>query len=185
MNLQCWIVLDIRYWIKLRHFTPRGNLWSVGCKFSTVANHRNIVRSPALMRELWLEMWHDIHPDKKSKFVTKGGVWSSLFSSINVWVCIDIVSIATKSKAWASEGWGLLLGLRESSMCMGWTLWIQVRIFKLYFAKYSLFVYLGHLSPVTTMQICIRGCSPGTELQIEEFYISHPVTLCVIFKVCF
>ncbi|XP_047265265.1 phospholipid--sterol O-acyltransferase isoform X3 [Capsicum annuum] len=35
------------------------------------ANHRNIVRSPALMRELWLEMWHDIHPDKKSKFVTK------------------------------------------------------------------------------------------------------------------
>ncbi|KAI7730168.1 hypothetical protein M8C21_001456 [Ambrosia artemisiifolia] len=36
------------------------------------ANHRNIVRSPILMRELWLEMWHDIHPDKKSKFVTKG-----------------------------------------------------------------------------------------------------------------
>ncbi|KAL8530210.1 hypothetical protein ACS0TY_007317 [Phlomoides rotata] len=35
------------------------------------ANHRNIVRSPALMRELWLEMWHDIHPDKMSKFVTK------------------------------------------------------------------------------------------------------------------
>ncbi|MCD7463116.1 hypothetical protein HAX54_049989 [Datura stramonium] len=35
------------------------------------ANHRNIVRSPALMRELWLEMWHDIHPDKKSNFVTK------------------------------------------------------------------------------------------------------------------
>lgn len=36
------------------------------------ANHRNIVRSPVLMRELWLEMWHDIHPDKKFKFVTKG-----------------------------------------------------------------------------------------------------------------
>ncbi|KAM7501492.1 hypothetical protein LguiB_000396 [Lonicera macranthoides] len=35
------------------------------------ANHRNIVRSPVLMRELWLEMWHDIHPDKKTKFVTK------------------------------------------------------------------------------------------------------------------
>ncbi|KAK6164428.1 hypothetical protein DH2020_001292 [Rehmannia glutinosa] len=35
------------------------------------ANHRNIVRSSVLMRELWLEMWHDIHPDKKSKFVTK------------------------------------------------------------------------------------------------------------------
>ncbi|GAA0166386.1 acyltransferase [Lithospermum erythrorhizon] len=35
------------------------------------ANHRNIVRSPVLMRELWLEMWHDIHPDKRSKFVTK------------------------------------------------------------------------------------------------------------------
>ncbi|GER24952.1 phosphatidylcholine-sterol acyltransferase, partial [Striga asiatica] len=29
------------------------------------ANHRNIVRSAVLMRELWLEMWHDIHPDKK------------------------------------------------------------------------------------------------------------------------
>ncbi|PKA55671.1 Phospholipid--sterol O-acyltransferase [Apostasia shenzhenica] len=35
------------------------------------ANHRNIVRSPVLMRELWLQMWHDIHPDAKSEFVTK------------------------------------------------------------------------------------------------------------------
>ncbi|PWZ23353.1 hypothetical protein Zm00014a_008214 [Zea mays] len=35
------------------------------------ANHRNIVRTPVLMRELWLEMWHDLHPDSKSKFVTK------------------------------------------------------------------------------------------------------------------
>ncbi|XP_047167161.1 phospholipid--sterol O-acyltransferase isoform X2 [Vigna umbellata] len=35
------------------------------------ANHRNIVRSPVLMRELWLEMWHDIHPDAKLEFVTK------------------------------------------------------------------------------------------------------------------
>ncbi|XP_073260735.1 phospholipid--sterol O-acyltransferase isoform X2 [Populus alba] len=35
------------------------------------ASHRNIVRSPALMRELWLQMWHDIHPGAKSKFVTK------------------------------------------------------------------------------------------------------------------
>ncbi|KAL3531204.1 hypothetical protein ACH5RR_010526 [Cinchona calisaya] len=35
-------------------------------------NHRNIVRSSVLMRELWLETWHDSHPDKKSKFVTKG-----------------------------------------------------------------------------------------------------------------
>ncbi|KAK1289697.1 Phospholipid--sterol O-acyltransferase [Acorus calamus] len=36
------------------------------------ANHRNIVRSPVLMRELWLQMWHDIHSDTKEKFVTKG-----------------------------------------------------------------------------------------------------------------
>ncbi|KAH7669763.1 Phospholipid:diacylglycerol acyltransferase protein [Dioscorea alata] len=35
------------------------------------ANHRNIVRLPVFMRELWLQMWHDIHPDAKSKFVTK------------------------------------------------------------------------------------------------------------------
>ncbi|KAF6156226.1 hypothetical protein GIB67_030229 [Kingdonia uniflora] len=35
------------------------------------ASHRNIVRSPVLMRELWLQMWHDIHPGAKSKFVTK------------------------------------------------------------------------------------------------------------------
>ncbi|XP_026660396.1 phospholipid--sterol O-acyltransferase-like isoform X3 [Phoenix dactylifera] len=35
------------------------------------ANHRNLVRSQVLMRELWLQMWHDIHPDAKSKFVTK------------------------------------------------------------------------------------------------------------------
>ncbi|KAE9460748.1 hypothetical protein C3L33_07369, partial [Rhododendron williamsianum] len=34
-------------------------------------NHRNIVKAPVLMRELWLEMWHDIHPDAKSKFVMK------------------------------------------------------------------------------------------------------------------
>lgn len=26
------------------------------------------------MRELWLQMWHDIHPDAKSKFVTKGEI---------------------------------------------------------------------------------------------------------------
>ncbi|XVF81028.1 hypothetical protein PTKIN_Ptkin15bG0123500 [Pterospermum kingtungense] len=36
------------------------------------ANHRNIVRSPVLMRELWLQIWHDIHVDTTSKFVTKG-----------------------------------------------------------------------------------------------------------------
>ncbi|KAI4349359.1 hypothetical protein L6164_009954 [Bauhinia variegata] len=35
------------------------------------ANHRNIVRSPVLMRELWLEIWHDIHPSAKTDFVTK------------------------------------------------------------------------------------------------------------------
>ncbi|CAI8614368.1 unnamed protein product [Vicia faba] len=35
------------------------------------ANHRNIVRSSVLMRELWLEMWRDIHPDARSEFVTK------------------------------------------------------------------------------------------------------------------
>lgn len=35
------------------------------------ANHRNIVRSPILMRELWLQMWHDIHPNTSTKFVTK------------------------------------------------------------------------------------------------------------------
>ncbi|XP_010086771.2 phospholipid--sterol O-acyltransferase, partial [Morus notabilis] len=34
-------------------------------------NHRNIVRSPVLMRELWLQLWHDIHPKATSKFVTK------------------------------------------------------------------------------------------------------------------
>ncbi|KAE8650822.1 phospholipid--sterol O-acyltransferase [Cucumis sativus] len=34
-------------------------------------NHRNIVRSPVLMRELWLQMLHDIHPNAKSSFVTK------------------------------------------------------------------------------------------------------------------
>ncbi|XP_059433222.1 phospholipid--sterol O-acyltransferase isoform X3 [Corylus avellana] len=36
------------------------------------ANHRNIVRSPVLMREVWLQMWHDIHSDAQSNFVTKG-----------------------------------------------------------------------------------------------------------------
>lgn len=36
------------------------------------ANHWNIVKSPVLMRELWLQMWHDIQPVPKNKFVTKG-----------------------------------------------------------------------------------------------------------------
>ncbi|KAL5561966.1 hypothetical protein UlMin_031713 [Ulmus minor] len=35
------------------------------------ASHRNIVRSPVLMRELWLQMWYDIHSDAEPKFVTK------------------------------------------------------------------------------------------------------------------
>ncbi|XVF32348.1 hypothetical protein REPUB_Repub17cG0074100 [Reevesia pubescens] len=35
------------------------------------ANHRNIVRSPVLMRELWLQIWHDIHVDATTNFVTK------------------------------------------------------------------------------------------------------------------
>ncbi|XP_015579288.2 phospholipid--sterol O-acyltransferase isoform X3 [Ricinus communis] len=35
------------------------------------ANHRNIVRSEILMRELWLQIWHDIQSDAKSEFVTK------------------------------------------------------------------------------------------------------------------
>lgn len=34
-------------------------------------NHRNIVQSPVLLRELWLEMWHSTHPNAKAKFVTK------------------------------------------------------------------------------------------------------------------
>ncbi|XP_050206321.1 phospholipid--sterol O-acyltransferase isoform X1 [Mercurialis annua] len=35
------------------------------------ANHRNIVRSEILMRELWLQIYHDINSDGKSEFVTK------------------------------------------------------------------------------------------------------------------
>ncbi|XP_073064787.1 phospholipid--sterol O-acyltransferase-like isoform X1 [Primulina eburnea] len=35
------------------------------------ANHRNIVRLSVLMRELWLETWHDSHPDRRNQFVTK------------------------------------------------------------------------------------------------------------------
>lgn len=40
----------------------------------STGHHRNIVRYPVLMRELWLQMWHDIHPDTKTKFVTKGTI---------------------------------------------------------------------------------------------------------------
>lgn len=35
------------------------------------ANHRNIVRSSIVMREIWLEMWHDMHSDTDKNFVTK------------------------------------------------------------------------------------------------------------------
>ncbi len=36
------------------------------------ADHRNIVRSPVLLRELWLETVHSFHPDAKRHFVSKG-----------------------------------------------------------------------------------------------------------------
>lgn len=45
--------------------------WSKG-SHCFAANHRNIVRSPIVMREIWLEMWHDIHSETDKKFVTKG-----------------------------------------------------------------------------------------------------------------
>ncbi|CAM6033246.1 unnamed protein product [Sphagnum compactum] len=35
------------------------------------ADHRNIVRSPVLLRELWLETVHSFHPDAKRHFVSK------------------------------------------------------------------------------------------------------------------
>ncbi|KAI4301061.1 hypothetical protein L6164_034378 [Bauhinia variegata] len=35
------------------------------------ATHMGIIKSPVLMRELWLEIWHDIHPGAKSGFVRK------------------------------------------------------------------------------------------------------------------
>ncbi|CAM6028890.1 unnamed protein product [Sphagnum balticum] len=34
-------------------------------------DHRNIVRSPVLLRELWLETIHSLHPDAKRHFVSK------------------------------------------------------------------------------------------------------------------
>lgn len=63
-----------------------------------VANHRNIVRSPALMRELWLQIWHDIHVDSPSKFVTKGKTWCTvlLFSKINLILLIITMLIAKR-----------------------------------------------------------------------------------------
>lgn len=37
------------------------------------------------MRELWLQMWHDIHPDAKSKFMTKGTLsYFSPFFSVRI-----------------------------------------------------------------------------------------------------
>ncbi|XP_038692368.1 phospholipid--sterol O-acyltransferase-like isoform X2 [Tripterygium wilfordii] len=61
---------------RMKHITYYEDSESIPGKRTAVweldkANHRNIVRSPVLMRELWLQMWHDIHPDAKSKFVTK------------------------------------------------------------------------------------------------------------------
>jgi hypothetical protein len=56
------------------------------------ANHRNIVRMPVLMRELWLEMWHDMHPDSKSKFVTKGLLSQLEFLKCMIVPCLDSVS---------------------------------------------------------------------------------------------
>ena len=62
------------------------------------ANHRNIVRMPVLMRELWLEMWHDMHPDSKSKFVTKGLLQLELLKCMIV-PCFDSVFQVTNNDA--------------------------------------------------------------------------------------
>eukprot|EP00249_Psilotum_nudum_P005401 c18838_g1_i5 orf=705-1070(+) len=35
-------------------------------------DHRNIVRWPAFLRELWLETSHGFHPDARRLFVSKG-----------------------------------------------------------------------------------------------------------------
>uniref|UniRef100_A0A453PJ10 Uncharacterized protein n=1 Tax=Aegilops tauschii subsp. strangulata TaxID=200361 RepID=A0A453PJ10_AEGTS len=61
---------------KINPSFERNTTADVLCEMTQVfliltANHRNIVRMPVVMRELWLEMWHDMHPHSKSKFVTK------------------------------------------------------------------------------------------------------------------
>lgn len=48
------------------------------------------------MRELWLEMWHDIHPDAKSKFVMKGRSSPSIF-------CVCYVNFSTPLKLYIEQ----------------------------------------------------------------------------------
>jgi len=47
-----------------------GGCLIVSC--GSAVDHRNIVRSSILMRELWLETAHSYHKDAKRQFVSKG-----------------------------------------------------------------------------------------------------------------
>lgn len=94
-NMQSFVIISVNYlWdvnffanflsrsiqVTQFFFSLRSSWFSkVSLTCLSAASHRNIVRMPVLMRELWLEMWHDIHPDKKSNFVTKGGYQQTIF----------------------------------------------------------------------------------------------------------
>ncbi|GAB2298209.1 hypothetical protein Dimus_032279 [Dionaea muscipula] len=60
------------------------------------------------MRELWLEMWHDIRSDAKSKFVTKGGPFPPFFQPFFAnSLCrffINFVSILTAKRGPLRDG---------------------------------------------------------------------------------
>lgn len=47
-----------------------GGCLTVAC--GSAVDHRNIVRSSILLRELWLETAHSYHKDAKRQFVSKG-----------------------------------------------------------------------------------------------------------------
>lgn len=83
LSLRCKLLRKFFVQIHSSHsifFSLRSSWFSkVSLTCLSAASHRNIVRMPVLMRELWLEMWHDIHPDKKSNFVTKGGYQQTIF----------------------------------------------------------------------------------------------------------
>lgn len=56
------------------------------------------MRLQVLMRELWLQMWHELHPDATSKFVTKGiqcfYLFLSLYAKITLIVHILLISFS-------------------------------------------------------------------------------------------
>lgn len=131
------------------------------CHYLHIVNHRNIVRSPVLMRELWLQMLHDIHPNAKSSFVTKGESHLPLFTGHFLRICETDNFSQLSVDLWGTR---IVTGTMEKLVVPGLS---TVNTGKpLLWRKLIFHMFINSLSFTSFMalQICFWGRSPWTEL---------------------